>query len=629
MTLVETQARRHEKMYSDYHRKLLGTHYTPEAVVEYIVNRSLQPYLEKPNLLPSIRILDPACGSGLFLLKAFDVLADHWQKSFGSFTYKDAQHLIENSLFGIDIDERAVNATRKYLLQKACLSESDAIAIDANIVVGDALILRPPAQVGIDEKSVKEKPFVEHFTKHSFDCILGNPPYVRIQNMPLQRRELYTSSYSTAAGRFDASGLFLELSEYLLKDNGRLGFIVTNKLLSTSGAKKLRTFLLGQFAIEEIVDLSDTKLFDAAILPLIIIARRSREQNTRITYSSITEQRSNKKDIYQTKNLLNFLGHCEIPFDANVKVDKRVFRVQRFDTAPPSVKANVWAFHNEHENRLLSKLKSNSCCTLRDLCENISVGLKTTADSVFIKPMTDEFIVKQGLENELIFPLLESHNVHRWRCSWDEKTDLHVLYPHKEMNGKVIPVDLEAYPRAKRYLESRRDQLESRTYVMESGRQWYEIWVHQSPSHFSQKKIITPDISSQNRFAIDNKGFYVNGTCFYLILKDNSDISYYSILGLLNSKVMEYFHKATSSNYLYAKRFRYWSSYLKCYPIAKRLFNSPDLIASIVRNVNCLINTVDDADRIEFEKENDRLCYQLYDLTLDEIKGIEDILSNY
>ena len=75
MTLIETKARQHEQTYSIDHRKLLGTHYTPDSVVDYIVNRTLRPYLESPELFTNIRILDPACGSGLFLLKAYDVLA--------------------------------------------------------------------------------------------------------------------------------------------------------------------------------------------------------------------------------------------------------------------------------------------------------------------------------------------------------------------------------------------------------------------------------------------------------------------------------------------------------------------------------------------------------------------------
>src|SRR3972149_7618719 len=328
MTLIETKARQHEQTYSIDHRKLLGTHYTPDSVVDYIVNRTLRPYLESPDLFTNIRILDPACGSGLFLLKAYDVLADYWKKTFGSFTSKDAQHLIENHLFGIDIDEQAVLATRRHLIQKASLADGVSFNIDFNFVVGDALGLRPfYSQMQIGKQSLPKPSFGGKFSEHSFDCILGNPPYVRIQNTPLEKRERYISAYITAVGRFDISCLFFELSDYLLKENGRLGFIVSNKILSTSGAKKLRSFLLTNFAIEEIVDLSDTKLFDAAVLPLIFLARRSKERLNHIAYTSITESHRKTDTVQQTTNLLELLKGSRIPLEIDVRLDGRIFKV--------------------------------------------------------------------------------------------------------------------------------------------------------------------------------------------------------------------------------------------------------------------------------------------------------------
>lgn len=626
--LIELQARKHEQTYSDEHRKLLGTHYTPDPIVDYIVWRSLRPLLESSDCLQDIKILDPACGSGLFLLKAFDILAQHWRNTFDSFGQNEAKHILTNSLFGIDIDEQAVFATRRHLLEKALLTETELPQIRDNITVGDALTLKlPAAQLGLDNRSPDESSIHSHFAKHFFHCIIGNPPYIRIQNTSPEKREYYTSTYETAAGRFDISTLFLELSEYLLKDEGRLGFIVSNKILSTAGARKLRSFLLAHFSIEEIVDLSDTKLFEAAILPMILVATRTRDNGHHVTYSSVTELHNQSASTIQSDNLLGLLAVSQIPFEANISIANRVFQVQRFYANVPSVRARVWTFHNERENRLLSKLKLNSAFTLNEISEKISVGLKTTADSVFIKPMTKDFINKEGFEPDLVFPLLESHNIHRWVYSWDSECDLFVLYPHVEQSGKVIPINLDSYPQAKKYLEINRRQLEARTYLAESGRRWFEIWVHQSPGDFRQRKIITPDISSYNRFAIDDRAFFVNGTCFYIILKDKSDISYYSILGLLNSKVIEYFHKTTSGNALYAKRFRYWSSYIGSYPVAKRLLNSPDLSSAIVTNVSRLLHTTDKATLVQFEKENDRLCYQLFDLTEDDIQEIESTLS--
>jgi len=628
MVSIELQARQHEQIYSDKHRKLGGMHYTPGSLVDYIVKRTLRPLLDTPDSLPQIRIIDPACGSGLFLLKAYEVIADCWQKTFGSFGTKDAKYILENSLFGIDIDEQAVLETRKNLLQKGSLSEHDCVNINKNIVVGDALYLRPSSTlIPPSEQNYNALLTNDFFAKHSFNCVIGNPPYVRIQNTPQEKRQYYALSYTTAVGRFDIAALFLELSEYLLSEKGRLGFIVSNKILSTAGAKRIRFFLLKHFSIEEIVDLGDTKLFDAAVLPMILIAGRNNKNSNCIAYSSITELHNGTANKLATTDLLQLLEKTEIPFEANVSFSDRTFQVQRFYANSPSWQTNVWTFHNERQNRLLAKIRYNSACAIGELARKISVGLKTTADNVFIKPMTQKLIQQKALEKDLVFPVIESHNVERWTCSWNPQQDLFVLYPHIEKNGKVIPIELDAYPRIKEYLESNRAQLEARTYLSDSGRRWYEIWVHQSPSDFHRRKIITPDLSTHNRFAVDDKGFYVNGTCFYLILTDESDISYYSILGLLNSKVIEYFHKTTSGNSLYAKRFRYWTSYIQEYPVAKRLLSDSDARSSLARNVSILLNTNNTVKRTELEKENDRLCYELFDFTDDEIQEIESTLS--
>src|SRR3990172_10853830 len=366
MLSIELQARRQEQTYSEKHRKCLGTHYTPDPLVDYIVSRTLGPFLRSRDTLTRLRILDPACGSGLFLLKAYEMLADAWRKAFGSYGPNNARHILKHCLFGIDIDERSVFEARKHLLAKASLSECDCVSIDENIVAGDALLVRPaPTLIPMGNQAPGTQLSGAIFAEHSFDCVIGNPPYVRIQHTPAEKRERYMLSYTTARGRFDIAALFLELSEYLLNKSGRLGFIVSNKILSTAGAKRIRMFLGRRFSIEEITDLADTKLFDAAVLPMILIASRADRKESRIAYSSVAEAQNGiaSRLTPQTENILHFLRQTEIPFDKNVSVGGRVFRVQRFYVEPPSSDAKVWTFHDERQDNLLLKLRRNSACT--------------------------------------------------------------------------------------------------------------------------------------------------------------------------------------------------------------------------------------------------------------------------
>jgi len=215
----------------------------------------------------------------------------------------------------------------------------------------------------------------------------------------------------------------------------------------------------------------------------------------------------------------------------------------------------------------------------------------------------------------------------RWSIQWQSEKDNFVLYPHKEINGKVLPVDLNLFPHAKKYLHLHREKLASRTYLQEAGRRWYEIWVHQSPMDFSKIKIITPDISSTNRFALDRKGFFVNGTCFYIILKDQSLETNFAVLALLNSKLIEYFHKMTNGNVLYAKRFRYWSTYLSQYPVPKSLDSEHALVQKLADHARRLETLSLPNDIRELEDDIDRMVYNLFELSASEFNEIEATLK--
>jgi hypothetical protein len=279
------------------------------------------------------------------------------------------------------------------------------------------------------------------------------------------------------------------------------------------------------------------------------------------------------------------------------------------------------------EKCILEKIRSHAQRKLKDIAEKISVGLKTTADDVFVKPMRLVFIQANKLEDELVFPILESHNIDRWSIQWQREKDNFVLYPHKDAKGKLMPVDLNRFPYVKKYLQLHREKLASRSYLQDAGRQWYEIWVHQSPADFAKTKIITPDISSTNRFALDRKGFFVNGTCFYIILKDQSLETNFAVLALLNSKLVEYFHKMTSGNVLYAKRFRYWTTYLSQYPIPNALDSEPALVQKLADHARQLETLSSPNDISELEDGIDRLVYNMFELDTSEINEIEATLK--
>ena len=631
---IEQSARHHQTQYSAQQRKLLGIHYTPDSVTDYIVRHTLLPYLEKNNFvaLRHIKILDPACGSGLFLLKAFDLLCALWQQQFGKLNANDIRYILENNLYGVDIEQNAVHEAKQQLEKKANLLGVKKVTL--SIQQGDALLHSfAHHQINLLSDNSKtfnwQEKFTTVFAQGGFDCIIGNPPYIRIQHVqPDERRTQYIEQYETARGRFDLAALFIELGHYLLKPEGQLGYITSNKLLTTKGAKALRAYMLEHYNLIEILDMADTKLFEAAILPMILILEKQVTASNSLLYTSFQEMRTPPKTHVKVDDLFELLNQQANPYYESIQWQQRYFQIQRFELAKPTRNQAIWTFHAPKEHQLIEKIKKNAFCTLADISQKISVGLKTTADNVFIKPMTLDFINHLHLESTVVFPILESHNVFKWHCDWQKKRDLYVLYPYHYQNNTLLPIDLNLYPNTKQYLLSHQKQLEARTYLQKSGRQWYEIWVHQSPADFQPLKIVTPDISTHNCFALDDKGLFVNGTCFYILLKEDSLEHYLLVLSLLNSSVLEFFHKVTSGNTLYSKRFRYWTSYLKSYPIPDfRQAKSITTVNQLIVNTRRLLQSTDKKEQQVLEQNNDQLIYQWFGLINDDITEIEQILQ--
>jgi SAM-dependent methyltransferase len=632
--MIENIARAHEATYSTRERKLSGTHYTPDNVIAYIVSKAVGNVLSSIKDFRELRVIDPACGTGLFLLKAFDVICESLKGRDGHIRAEEVRAVLENCLFGIDLDTTALRLAQESLLKKAGVYGVHHADLSNHFLVGDALDLLKGQSRQLDfdlgvssNRETSGLVFPEVMASGGFHCMIGNPPYIRIQNvLPLKRRNKYIKSFQTASGRFDISSLFIELGTDILRDGGKLGFIVSNKLLATHGSKQLRRFMLDFFTIEEIIDLADTKLFDAAILPMIIILRRGHRPPEQMIFASVIEAQNGTDNPQTISDLFDVLRVAELPISREVAFNDKCFKVQKFLTSQPASKSTIWTFHSPSESRLLKKIRHNAKCTLQDISQKISVGLKTTADDVFIKPMTQTFIQENRLERDLIYPVLESHNIDRWSVQWQSNKDNFVLYPHFEINGKVLPADVDGLPRIHRYLKAHREKLSSRAYLRDAGRQWFEIWVHQSPSDFAKIKIITPDISATNRFALDRNGYFVNGTCFYIILKNQSIEENLLILALLNSRVIEYFHKTTSGNVLYAKRFRYWTTYLRKYPIPSAFDKEPLVVDKLIANAHRLVAHSGSKDIFELEAENNRLIYQLFELNGSEINEIESTL---
>ena len=248
------------------HRKEQGIYYTPTHVVDYIVDSTLGELLRnKRSDRKNIKILDLACGSGSFLLKAFDYLISglyrddevrqHRIDEQGKYTFKT--EILKSNLYGVDLDEKAVEITKLNLLLKAAEKYRKLPSeIDLRIKHGNSLI-RNENIAGLNAFKW-EKRFPEVTVSGGFDVVIGNPPYIDSEEMTKSQpeiREECRKEYECAKGNWDIFCIFLEKGIELLKEDGYLGMIVPNKLLSAEYAEQTRSFL-AKYAVKIIRDYS-------------------------------------------------------------------------------------------------------------------------------------------------------------------------------------------------------------------------------------------------------------------------------------------------------------------------------------------------------------------------------------
>ncbi|MFX0061405.1 MAG: Eco57I restriction-modification methylase domain-containing protein [Candidatus Hermodarchaeota archaeon] len=251
-------------------KKNQGVFYTPWYIIQFFLKEMVLPALDRQlksfssfdmEKITPITLLDPACGSGGFLLQAFDFLFEFYQKSARSLNNATIKRFIlEKCLFGVESDSYAAAIAKISLLLHAGIHNPSII----NIKTGNALI-KTKNHSYIDFKPFSwASEFSGVFTNGGFDFILGNPPYVNVEKIPQNLRNYLMETYETVMKRFDLYIPFLELGYKILKPGGKLGYILPYPFLYERYASKLRELILHQSVQTTILDLSTIQIFKSA-----------------------------------------------------------------------------------------------------------------------------------------------------------------------------------------------------------------------------------------------------------------------------------------------------------------------------------------------------------------------------
>lgn len=458
------------------------------------------------------------------------------------------------------------NHLMKYLSKKDFQLLAELLKPYADHILEQAKNLQSQFQDGRLIKSIEDAVLAALLKNYlqgnfGFDFVVGNPPYVRVQRLPGDLKRYYSEYYSSAKGKFDLFVLFIERGVKWLNGSGKLGYICSNQFLTRQYGTELKKLLLRSCSIKQIIDFGDSGVFrDVTNYPCILVLAKSRVDKNVFVYVRVADRKVDEKG--EDVTLHHIRKNIERIGFSDDKID--VFNVKQIALAE-----DAWELMPEEENKVFVKIKNNRTCLLKDLVDNIYEGFITGANSVYF--VNEDKVMKYGFERQLLKPVPKGKDVRRWQISWDGN---YVIYPHEKKGSNVIHIDLEYYPKTKDYLSVNRKKLEERHYVIKSGKKWFEIWNPRSPDWFDRPKIVTPNLSTENSFAYDEgimvlgkkSYYYLDHDCYGILLSSMNRTDHLYLLGILNSKVLEFYIKHLSP-YCAGKYFRYMTGYLEQLPI--------------------------------------------------------------
>jgi len=591
----------YEKYLDPKERKRLGEFYTPVEIIDYILDGV--GYTAKDEIEDK-KILDPACGSGGFLVRATRRLISRFLVKLGKADEKDLEKVewkflidklspeeareileaVRENVYGLDINPFACHIAEMNMLfqvidlyQKVRKSEKykNYRLRRFNIYMTDSL--RTPKESDLTDfigkySFLEEKKRVDNIKKMEFDFVVGNPPYVRVQNLDKETREYLRRTYKTASGKFDIYIPFIERGLEWLKDGGKLGYIVPNTFMTRQYGARIREHLLG-FRIVHILDFGDSKVFeDATNYPAIIIIEKSKpSEDWEIIAGEVFKGRNEIEEKFGSRQ--KFLEEIKAHLGESLYEDPdgffRVF-LQRQDT----LSKEPWSLVPDKVRDIMKKIEKDSM-PFKDIVEIMYEGFISGANDVYLIPM--EKAKELGLEEELLKPVPKGAEIERWGF----KVSRYVIYPHHEdgspiekdelINGKKFK-DTNVYE----YLKSYETILRERKYYNKKVTElfgedmWYAL-VHPKPAHiFEPPKLITPNLSKESRFALDTEGVFLDHDSYGIKLKTKAlkEFPYPYLLALLNSRVLEFYLKQISP-YASGKYYRYTNEYLSRLPLRK------------------------------------------------------------
>ncbi len=358
--------------------KANGVHYTPPELAGFLAE-VLAARLELDQ--SKVEILDPACGDGALLAAFCQCVPSRLRKRI--------------RLFGFEMDESALRKAAESLATAGAseveLENRDFLAVEG-VESGERL-----GQLSLLDGVGAAKPKL-------YDGIIANPPYVRTQVLGAAAAQELSRRFGLS-GRVDLYHAFAKAMAAVLKPGGVLALLTSNRFLTVRSGAALRSLLRTEFCLEAIYDLGDTKLFSAAVLPVIVVARKQRAAAVQCQFDRIYEHRANGHAVLPNHECAGVLDAFKKPhIKGIVRTDKGTFKIER-GTLLANGADEPWSLSTSDYQAWLGCVEARKRYSFEDVVA-IRVGIKTTADEVFIRDDWQLLPAEVRPEPELLHPLI-------------------------------------------------------------------------------------------------------------------------------------------------------------------------------------------------------------------------------
>ncbi|MCL2115612.1 MAG: BREX-1 system adenine-specific DNA-methyltransferase PglX [Methanobrevibacter sp.] len=616
-------------------KKAGGVFYTPQYIVDYIVENTIGKLCKDktPNQVAKLKIVDPACGSGSFLLGAYNYLLK-WHIDYYSqlekppkntiyqskngkwhLTIQKKKEILLNNIYGVDIDFKAVEVSKLSLLLKVLEDENkDALEqqqkliqervlpyLGDNVRCGNSLIatdiLHDETLSSEEIANINpfdwEEEFPAIFENGGFDVAIGNPPYFNIQTLGAKSKQVkyIKEKYEIWMDKSDILFYFIAKSIQISKHY--VSFIISNAFLFSNKGKKLRNYILNKAPIADIVNFENFMVFKAGITTAIAIFDKSKK-------NTIANAISLKEKNYSSKQIMD-----------NINNDKNWFEVNLHEN-------EEFALIDEETKILNQRIDANHP-KLGEIFL-IGKGMETAADKIFsFKEYPSQF------PKEFIKLRVSGKNSSKYFIN--ENSD-YILYFEFIEDFKKLPSEIQEY------LKENKHSLKNRATVKNEGRTW---WRYSRPMHkeyYDLPKLFCSRRASENVFSMDEGFKFLSFSNMTVIFGTNDKISLKYALAILNSKLLNFRYKSIGKQ-TGGGIYEYFPNGVSKLPIPEIVIDEQkpfiELSDKMIQLNKDLANSKTPHEKkliekqiIATNKKIDKIVYELYGLNEEEIAIVEN-----